>query len=658
MKPILSKLQSLLNPVSRLIAVILMSCSALTAQSLKVFGVNDLSCVFEDGFKLPEIHDTIKVFGIRGEIISGQFAVQSLNNLTNITVEVSGLNNQAKGKTLPLSSVSWNFVGSIPLSKNAPNQPKEALTRVAPARFPDYLMAEKQINVKNGMYQPVWLTISIPKNIEAGNYSGKVNVKCNQEEKSIPVCLTVYPLTLPDERHLKVTEWYSTHNFNKIHGIQEQYSDAWFAMLRKYADNMAAHRQNVFQVPMNSIEILKSKNGDLEFDFKRFDQIAQVFWDTEKMDFLETGEITKFLKDWNSTEIVFQDFPVTNSESGEKISISGKEVIPFLLPAFENHLRQMGWLNKTYFHIKDEPSVFNAISYGNVSNLIHQYMPDVKRMDAIETSYVSDYLEVAVPQIDHLGTWYNDFLKAAQKGTELWIYSVGIYQASSYPNKTIDLPVIDNRIMHWVNYQFDLTGYLHWGWNYWTENPYLEVGQHIGDGWHVYPVKDGVLNSLRWEQMRNGLQDYEYFWMLENKICALRDSLGSRFQWIDPKRRGKEITGKVVKSLANHSNDPKVLYDAKMEVTKELMDFNTSPRLYVQMNPDINTILKNESTPEIFGWTEPGTKIFVNDSELPVSNQGLFLGIVEITLQSHVVRIKAVNGNKTKEIVRDFTVEY
>ena len=29
---------------------------------------------------------------------------------------------------------------------------------------------------------------------------------------------------------------------------------------------------------------------------------------------------------------------------------------------------------------------------------------------------------------------------------------------------------------------------------------------HLGDGWHVYPVKDGVLNSLRWEQLRNGVQ--------------------------------------------------------------------------------------------------------------------------------------------------------
>ena len=56
----------------------------------------------------------------------------------------------------------------------------------------------------------------------------------------------------------------------------------WFNMLKIYAENMADHRQNVFRVPMNAIEIRKSKLGELEFDFSRFDQIAEIFWNTGK----------------------------------------------------------------------------------------------------------------------------------------------------------------------------------------------------------------------------------------------------------------------------------------------------------------------------------------------------------------------------------------
>jgi hypothetical protein len=330
---------------------------------------------------------------------------------------------------------------------------------------------------------------------------------------------------------------------------------------------MAAHRQNVFQVSMNSIGISLSSAGELSFDFLRFDQIAQVFWDTEKMDFLETGFLAKFGEEaWFSTEIVLKDFHIISEETGEQIIMPGRDIIPDLLPAFESHLRRKGWLNKTLFHIHDEPTLRNVQAWRELSAYLHRYAPDLIRMDAIETTNLFDDIEIAVPKLDYLDAWHETYRKAAREGTELWFYTVGIYQANSYPNKTIDMPVMDNRIMHWLNYKYDLSGFLHWGWNQWTENPYTNVGMHIGDGWHVYPVNGGVLNSLRWEQMRNGLQDYEYFWMLESKIEALKDSLGFNFKWIEPKQRGKEIASRVVMDLLNHTHDPEVLYQAKREV--------------------------------------------------------------------------------------------
>jgi hypothetical protein len=180
---------------------------------------------------------------------------------------------------------------------------------------------------------------------------------------------------------------------------------------------------------------------------------------------------------------------------------------------------------------------------------------------------------------------------------------------------------------------------------------------HIGDGWHVYPAKDGVLNSLRWEQMRNGIQDYECFWMLENKISALKDSLGTRFAWIDPKQRGKEIAGEVVMGIVEHSDDPAVLYKAKIEVIRELLDFNTSPRVYVQTDPVVGSTLTSRSSVELFGWTEPGTKIVANGQVLPVSPQGLFLEKIILSPRGSKVIVQATSEKGTKQIVREFIVK-
>lgn len=626
------------------------------AQPFKLFGVSDLVRVFEDGYNLPPLNDALNLFGIRNEIISGQFIVNSSSKLTNVTIEINPLKHQGSGDLLPSNSIEWNFTGSIPIQVNAVNQSPTVVTREAPAKFPDYLVPERKLDINKGVYQSVWLTITIPKNAKEGLYEGKISVKTGQGEKFLPLYLTVYPLTLPTERNLKITEWYSTHHFKKFHGITEQYSPEWFVMLQKYAENMAQHRQNVFQVPMNAIQIKKTKNGSLEFDFTHFDQIAQTFWNTGKMDYMETGELARFKENWFSTEIILKDFSVTDADSREIITLPGQEVMPYLMPAFEAHLREKGWLNKTFFHIKDEPILHNAASWLEMSRYVHKYAPDLIRIDAMNNPIIMNELEIGVAMVDNMDIQYERFREKQKEGKELWIYTTGLFQATSYPNKTLDVPLIGSRVLHWLNYKYDLSGYLHWGWNQWTNDPYTNVGQHLGDGWHVYPVKDGVLNSLRWEQMRNGIQDYEYFVLLENRINSLKDSLGKRFDWIEPSYRSKEIAAEVVASFSEYTEDPEILYKAKEKIVRELLDFDLSPKVYVQIHPPENSVLKNRSGVEVYGWVEPGTKITINKERIPVTNEGLFMKWLTLYFDNNKIIIKATNEKGSKEIIRPYNI--
>ena len=141
MKTILTNQSKLVNAVSCIITLILLSCSALNGQAFKLFGVSYLVQVFEDGYKLPPSFDTVKLFGIRGEVLSGQCVFQAKSDLTNITVEISALKNLVNSSLLPANAAGLDFVGSVPIAKNASNQPKDAVIRPAPANFPDYLMA-------------------------------------------------------------------------------------------------------------------------------------------------------------------------------------------------------------------------------------------------------------------------------------------------------------------------------------------------------------------------------------------------------------------------------------------------------------------------------------------------------------------------------------
>ena len=136
----------------------------------------------------------------------------------------------------------------------------------------------------------------------------------------------------------------------------------------------------------------------------------------------------------------------------------------------------------------------------------------------------------------------------------------------------------------------------------------------------------------------------------------MKDSLGTRFSWIDPKQRGKEIAGKVVFGYSDRTNDPVIFYEAKMYIIRELSDLSHSPGLYVQTNPRENSTITDGSSVELLGWTETGTRIVVNGRELPVSEEGLFLEQFQMSGGDNKIIVQAGKGNRSKEIVREFVV--
>lgn len=653
-------------------AVLSASTARCTEQEapFECFAVSDLVRVFEDGYNCPEPQDAIEIFGIRNEHVCAQCVVKANKHLGDVTVDVSPLTHAERSVSLPGDGITWNFVGSIPIEQNTPKYRKADLIRPAPARFPDYLAEEKGTSVEKGTYKAVFLTVEIPRDTDSGAYEGSVTVETDKGNKSLPLRLTVYPLTLPDERHLMVTEWYTTGRFQKFHGIDSSDPEQFYQMLGVYASNMAEHRQNVFRVSLDLISSKLGEEGKLKFDFSRFDKWAEVFWNTGRMDLLETGFVARFGEGgWSSREIVLRDFRVEKestrpgetpgrSGTGQVIRVPGKEFLPQFLPALENHLREKGWLEKTVFHIADEPSNHNVMSWREASQFVHQHAPALRRMDAIETTHCLDRLEIWVPKLDYLATWHDTYERARRQGGEMWFYTVGIFQKGSLPNKTVDVPLIESRILHWLNYRFGLKGYLHWGFNSWTDDPYNAPGEHRGDGWHVYPKKDGLINSLRWEQMRNGIQDYEYLWMLEDKIEQIRSTLGEPLStMIEPSRRPVEIATQVVKSMHQYSKDPYVLYRAKRQIIEELLALDESPRMIVQTNPLEHSTIANDCAVDAYGYVEPDAKITINGKDSPVLKAGLFMESTQLSKDNTIV-IEAENEKGKKRIVRTFRVLY
>jgi len=95
-------------------------------------------------------------------------------------------------------------------------------------------------------------------------------------------------------------------------------------------------------------------------------------------------------------------------------------------------------------------------------------------------------------------------------------------------NRLIDFPLIKTRLLHWLNFQQNLTGFLHWGGNYWTPQPVKNTQPVInmnetylppGDAFIVYPDREhlSLFSSIRLEVMREGIEDCELLRSLEKR---------------------------------------------------------------------------------------------------------------------------------------------
>lgn len=242
---------------------------------LELFATSDTERVFEDGYGLPgQQPKEIRVFGLRNETISAQCVVRAQQDLAKLAVSVGPLRREGGTAQLPADTVRWNFVTSVFIEKNTRKVNKADLTRPAPARFPDCLSEDRACTLAKGALKAIYLTVRIPATAEPGDYRGTVSVSAGAAQAALPVVLTVYPLTLPDQRHVMVTEWFSTHHFQRFHGVESAKSDRYWEILRGYAQNMVEHRQNMFRVSLGLVESTLAADGKLRVDFSAFDRFA------------------------------------------------------------------------------------------------------------------------------------------------------------------------------------------------------------------------------------------------------------------------------------------------------------------------------------------------------------------------------------------------
>jgi hypothetical protein len=515
-----------------LCSMLLLLCRGGSAASVKIKGwwVDSLVKVFPGDRPVTSKSRISEYAAARNGHANIQLAVRAAADVPGITARIA----PAPGETGEIfKNAVVRQVGYVVVGSHSTDTPERELVGETPGWYPDVLLPLPGA-LQARKTAAFWITVPVPAGTSPGMYQGTIQLQSGGKDLlSRAFRLRVYAATVPEKRSLKVTNWFAvddrhTRQFFKA----PQYSPEWWDLLGNLARVMADYRQNVIITPIHELVRPFVAEGELRYDFANFDRWVETFEKAGALDWIEGRHLMGRAGAYNEPLRV-SVFALQNGEA-KVIGLppddpQAEPAMARFLQALDRHLQEKQWKAKYLQHILDEPHGNEPPYYGRVGEWVRRYLPGVRTIDAIDATHVppevEQYCDIWVPLLGRFDDRVDDLGKRIQSGKEVWLYTC-LFPRGSYMNRLIDFPLVKTRLLHWADFRYNLTGFLHWGWDKWTPDP-IKATQPVinmnatllpaGDAFIVYPDRAGktVQSSIRLEAMREGIEDYELLRELE-----------------------------------------------------------------------------------------------------------------------------------------------
>ena len=385
---------------------------------------------------------------------------------------------------------------------------KRDRVRPAPYRAYDPLFPIEGIKVERET-EAYYVSFCPEKDAESGVRDGKIVVSFDDASIEVPMTLTVGAKKLP-ESTLALSNWSWVQSMAAMHGL-EYGSPEHEEMFKKYMKTLTDCKNYIFFVDLPLMYKCKRVDGKYVFDFSIAKRWAELALECG-MKTLEWSHILH-RPSWTSPPFLVKD-KSDNDRELNCLSTAGRKYITAYLVQFNAFLIENGWRDISIVHVSDEPKERVANDFRILCGIYRKYLPGIKLIDAVEIYFIEDALDIYVPKDHYYQLNKNDFEALRDDYNELWFYTCNM-PGGRFLNRHIDAPLLNTRLLHWGNYSHNLTGFLHWGYNYFDHEckPFEEtsasVGLPAGECNIVYPYEDKVLLSLRYMEMKCGVEDYE-----------------------------------------------------------------------------------------------------------------------------------------------------
>ncbi len=438
----------------------------------------------------------------RHEYEAFQIVLRPQTDMHNITVHFVPSSDNAK-RLFSAKNVSISLVEYVEIKKTTDEYGTLGW-------WPDPLPPlTKAISIKSGLNTTFWITVYAPKNQPGGLYKGTIEIRSNHIEiERIPVEIEVYDFTLPDETHTASS--YALYVNPQYHAIT---NDKDIAQVHELYMRFAAEHRISPRTPHAGAGVHVQYEGEPPhpvLDFTRFDEAMQRYLDEYNFTSFDIGGLPASLC----------GYPRYSQEYNRLFAETYKQV--------QEHLREKNWLSKAYWYWIDEPLTYSYPEVKEGLQLLKTSCPDIHRLLTLNKEpapfpYFYNLCDLWIP----LYSFYDETAahKRQKLGELVWWY-VCCGPLAPCPNNFIDHPAINPRIRFWMMDARGVDGELYWSATWWTQNPWeVAMSYGNGDGRLIYPPQrsipkeplfEGPVTSIRFEALRDGIEDREYLILMRN----------------------------------------------------------------------------------------------------------------------------------------------
>lgn len=454
----------------------------------------------------------IQIHAARNEYEPFQLVVHADEAELDVSVSVSEFTGPG-----PLPPLTLHRVDYVQIA--APSDPGAILS----GQIPDPLVPialGTPVSVPAGQNQPLWFTARIPADAVAGDYTANITVTIAGAAHQVPLQLHVFNFTLPAQIGFD-GNWNAS--FEALGGSVslervQQLKDFFFQ--HRLVPSSVAWPAGTNYNGGILYECLTGtfKEEDNVYDISQLGPkyIDGVGWNA--VGFPSFQALT-FVDNSTPRPQVFCDVDRGPDHRGtDAYNLEWSK----MLTALDTYLVSKGWAGKAYYYVQNEPqgpADYATAAY--LATLTRAAAPNLRLAISEEPRpEIAEHPEILT---NHYDLWWANLSQfepvyaAARQalGEQVWWYFLYGDLPPHFNPITIDHPGVETRVAHWAAWKYRIRGFAYYSVTGWGADPILEprpqgTAQN-GDGFLLYPpLGDELVTSIRWELLREGVEDHEY----------------------------------------------------------------------------------------------------------------------------------------------------